>query len=84
MVLARIINLFIKLFQLTLMTNLFTYGSLMFKEVIYELTKVKDYKSSNATLSGFKRNHVKGKVYPGVTPAIDSEVQGVVYFNVIE
>lgn len=64
------------------MTNLFTYGSLMFKEVIYALTSVKDYQNSSATLQGFKRNHVKGKVYPGITPAVNSQVEGVVYFNV--
>lgn len=66
------------------MTNLFTYGSLMFKEVIYALTTVKDYRSSDAVLRGYKRNHVKNKVYPGITPSEDSEVRGVVYFDVIE
>lgn len=50
------------------MTNIFTYGSLMFKEVIYALTAVKDYRNSKAVLPGFSRYHVKGKVYPGITP----------------
>lgn len=65
------------------MTNLFTYGSLMFKEVIYSLTTKKDYKSSKAVLRGFSRYHVKGKVYPGITPEVDGEIEGVVYYDVI-
>lgn len=64
------------------MTNLFTYGSLMFKEVIYALTSVKDYRSSKAVLPGFSRYHVKGKVYPGITAEAEGEIQGVVYYDV--
>jgi gamma-glutamylcyclotransferase (GGCT)/AIG2-like uncharacterized protein YtfP len=65
------------------MTNLFTYGSLMFKEVIYALTTIKDYRSSKAVLRGFSRYHVQGKVYPGITPEVDGEIEGVVYYDVI-
>ena len=64
------------------MTNVFTYGSLMFKEVIYALTAVKDYKNSHAVLRGYSRFHVKGKVYPGIAPDAQGEVKGVVYFGV--
>lgn len=64
------------------MTNVFTYGSLMFREVIYALTSTKDYKNSRAILRGYSRYQVKGKVYPGITADAQGEIQGVVYFDV--
>lgn len=64
------------------MTNVFTYGSLMFREVIYALTSIKDYKNARAILRGYSRYQVKGKVYPGITADPQGEIQGVVYFDV--
>lgn len=51
------------------MANLFTYGSLMFKEVIYQLTSKKDYESRKAVLKGYARRTVKDAVYPGIYKA---------------
>ncbi len=64
------------------MSNLFTYGSLMFKEVIYALTSKKDYESSKGTLIGYARRHVKNKVYPGIFKQEGSQVEGVIYYGV--
>lgn len=49
------------------LTNVFTYGSLMYPEVICKLVK-NTYPSEKALLRGFERRHVKNAVYPGVTP----------------
>lgn len=48
------------------MANLFTYGSLMFEDVIYKLTKRNDYIHLKATLHGYIRKSVKNEVYPGI------------------
>lgn len=64
------------------MANLFTYGSLMFKEVIYQLTTKQDYESKKAVLKGYARRTVKENVYPGIYKAEGEQVQGVVYLAV--
>lgn len=46
--------------------NAFTYGTLMFPEVIGNLTHGKIYEKKNATLKAYGRRHVKDKVYPGI------------------
>jgi hypothetical protein len=65
------------------MTNLFTYGSLMFPEVIYKLTTRQDYPQAKGTLQNYTRRRVKARVYPGITPLYGSAVSGVVYFGLI-
>ena len=65
------------------MTNLFTYGSLMFPEVIYKLTTRQEYPNAKATLLHFTRRRVKARVYPGITALQGSAVSGVVYFGLI-
>jgi len=45
--------------------NVFTYGSLMYKEVIGKLIKG-SYESERAILKNYERRHVKNVVYPGV------------------
>lgn len=65
------------------MTNLFTYGSLMFPEVIYKLTTRQDYPQAKATLPNFTRRRVNARVYPGITPLQGSAVNGVVYFGLV-
>lgn len=47
------------------MTNIFTYGTLMFPEVMFTVCKSK-YESEKATLQGYARRQVKGRIYPGV------------------
>jgi gamma-glutamylcyclotransferase (GGCT)/AIG2-like uncharacterized protein YtfP len=66
------------------MTNLFTYGSLMFPEVIYKLTTRQDYSKANAVLHNFARRRVKARVYPGITPLQGACVNGVVYYGLIQ
>ena len=64
------------------MANLFAYGSLMFKEVIYQLTTQQDYESRKAVLKGYARRTVKEAVYPGIYKAEGDQVDGVVYIGV--
>ena len=46
--------------------NAFTYGTLMFPEVIGSLTSGKIYETKAAVLKGYARKHVKDRVYPGI------------------
>ena len=48
------------------MTNVFAYGSLMYKEVMFKLIKRKDYKSEPGVLFDYSRRSVKSKPYPGI------------------
>ena len=64
--------------------NIFTYGSLMFPEVMYGLVKQPHYESSTAVLDGHSRKQVKGKPYPGLIVDPGNSVRGRVYFNVNE
>ena len=48
------------------LTNIFTYGTLMYPEVMYGLVKKKDYHSEPALLTNYSRKHVKGRTYPGL------------------
>jgi len=48
------------------MTNVFTYGSLMYKEVMFNLVKRQDYKSQKGILYDYSRKNVKNKPYPGI------------------
>jgi gamma-glutamylcyclotransferase (GGCT)/AIG2-like uncharacterized protein YtfP len=64
------------------MKHLFTYGTLMFKEV-WSLVVRRDYQSQSGTLSGFIRKSVRGAEYPVIYPAPGVlPLQGVVYFDV--
>lgn len=47
------------------LTNVFTYGSLMYPEVFRKLVK-NTYVSEKALLRDWERRHVKNVVYPGV------------------
>ncbi len=46
--------------------NVFTYGSLMYPEVIYKLMKKHDYAHEPVLLRGYARRHVKNRAYPGL------------------
>ena len=64
--------------------NLFSYGSLMFREVWSQLVKG-DYVKRPARLYGFTRRRVHGDVYPVIVPSPHGDwVDGVVYFGVSE
>lgn len=61
--------------------NAFTYGTLMFPEVIQNLTEGRVYESRDVILKGYGRRHVKGRVYPGLIVAPAEEVKGKLYLN---
>lgn len=65
-------------------TNIFTYGSLMYPEVMYRIVEGQDYKTEPALLKGYSRLQVRGAVYPGLTKDESKSVQGVLYFNISE
>lgn len=48
------------------MQNVFAYGSLMFPEVMFKVTKGQ-YQSAKAVLRNYTRKQVKNQVYPGLT-----------------
>jgi gamma-glutamylcyclotransferase (GGCT)/AIG2-like uncharacterized protein YtfP len=64
------------------MKNVFTYGSLMFQPV-WERVVIGRYKSSEATIHGFRRLAVIGKEHPGLVIAKGAvPMLGRVYFDV--
>lgn len=64
------------------MTNVFTYGTLMFKEVMFNLVKCKDYKSEPAILEDYSLRGVKNKIYPGIVQSKGNTINGVIYHAV--
>ena len=62
-------------------TNIFTYGSLIYPEVMKGVAG-KLYSSCKAELEGFVRKQVKGKWYPGIIPQAGSKVEGILYLAV--
>ena len=65
------------------MPHLFVYGSLLFPDLVTELTG-KSFRSSPATLDGFKRYRVKGCDYPAIIKAPGANVEGLLIENVDE
>ena len=64
------------------MTNIFTYGSLMFAPVWDSLVD-DHYHSESAVLGGYRRFAVRGEEYPVVKPDHRNAcVEGVVYYDV--
>lgn len=64
------------------MTNIFTYGSLMF-EPVWSRVVAGSYERSEAVLQGYDRKSVCNEVYPVVVPsAFHSQVKGIVYYDV--
>jgi gamma-glutamylcyclotransferase (GGCT)/AIG2-like uncharacterized protein YtfP len=63
-------------------TNVFTYGSLMFREVWQQVVRG-DYRSSEATIHGFRRVRVRDGNHPAlVISRHAAPVLGRVYFSV--
>ena len=56
-------------------TNLFAYGSLMIPDVLHRLL-ARQPVACPAVLSGYRRNKLLGRTYPGIVPASDHEVHG--------
>ncbi|MCU4674878.1 gamma-glutamylcyclotransferase [Catenovulum sp. 2E275] len=63
------------------MTNIFTYGSLMYAPV-WQTIVAGNYHSEPACLDGFIRYGVKNEEYPVVKPNPQAQTQGLIYFNV--
>lgn len=63
--------------------NIFTYGSLMFPEVMKALTG-QEFSFEDVTIVNFERRGIIGKEYPGLCEKIGSSVNGRVWFSVDE
>lgn len=63
------------------MQNLFVYGSLLFPYIMEGLTGRK-FKTSEATLYGYKRHRVLGADYPAIIDTKDATVDGKLVFDV--
>ena len=61
-------------------THLFTYGTLMFPEVMSVLIE-RELETAPAKLSGYSRQGITGKVYPGIVRRDGSSVDGVLYLS---
>lgn len=56
----------------------FTYGSLMCEDIFHAVTGQR-CPSEPARLSGYRRHPVRGEDYPGIRPAHDAHIDGVLY-----
>jgi gamma-glutamylcyclotransferase (GGCT)/AIG2-like uncharacterized protein YtfP len=63
--------------------NVFTYGSLMYAEVIEALTAC-HFSFEDVALPGFERRALTGKKYPGLREETKSSVDGRLWFDVDE
>lgn len=63
------------------MTNIFTYGSLMFDSVWQQLV-TQNYTSEILTLPGFERRALKHASYPAAIPAAHKSIRGRLYHAV--
>lgn len=61
--------------------NIFTYGSLMFPEVIEALTK-QNFLFEDITLANFERCGIIGKQYPGLYEKVGSSVDVRLWFDI--
>ncbi|TVT46467.1 MAG: gamma-glutamylcyclotransferase [Denitromonas halophila] len=59
-------------------TACFTYGSLMCDDIFRAVTG-QSCPAEPARLNGYRRHPVRGEDYPGIRPADDSSVYGVLY-----
>jgi gamma-glutamylcyclotransferase (GGCT)/AIG2-like uncharacterized protein YtfP len=58
--------------------NLFTYGTLMWPEVMKAVSGRRPA-GEDAVLAGYRRLRVKGEVYPVIVPSADDSVEGLLY-----
>ena len=63
------------------MSNVFTYGSLMFADVWMRVVEG-DYRSLRARLDDHARFEVRDQTYPGMVAQQNSQVEGVLYLDV--
>jgi gamma-glutamylcyclotransferase (GGCT)/AIG2-like uncharacterized protein YtfP len=60
------------------MARLFSYGTLMLAEVM-EVVAGRRFAARHATLAGYRRRLLRGRVYPGLLPAAGESVEGVLW-----
>lgn len=63
------------------MTNLFTYGSLMYPE-IFKAVSGQVLESRPAKLLNWRRHQLQGETYPAAAPCAGHQLEGVVWFNI--
>lgn len=63
------------------MTNIFTYGSLMYTQVWQSIVS-QTYSSDPAVLSGYVRYSINNQPYPAIIPASNAQTQGLLYYQV--
>lgn len=61
----------------------FTYGSLMCEDIMSAVCGTPCTRHEPATLAGHRRHPVIGQHYPGMVPAESSQVQGVLYLDLV-
>ena len=62
------------------MANLFTYGTLMCEDIMYDVTG-HHLSSEPATLRGYGRRSVIGEHYPAIMSDSEATVVGLIYWN---
>ena len=65
------------------MTNVFTYGSLMYPEVFGPVTLASP-RCHRTRLDGWSRHAIRGRSYPGAVPAIGASIEGVLWMELDE
>lgn len=60
--------------------NLFAYGTLMEPRIIAEIIG-RTPSSQPAELRGYRRQRIRGELYPGIQPAADATTPGLIYFD---
>ncbi len=62
------------------MLNIFTYGSLMCRDIMFKVAGCR-LGFSQATLTNFLRSKIRDEEYPGIVPQRGSVVTGIIYFD---
>ncbi|NMF90823.1 gamma-glutamylcyclotransferase family protein [Aromatoleum petrolei] len=62
------------------MQHCFTYGSLMCEDIMSAVTGARS-RFVAASLDGYRRQPVRGQAYPGMVPATEACVPGVLYLD---
>jgi gamma-glutamylcyclotransferase (GGCT)/AIG2-like uncharacterized protein YtfP len=60
--------------------NFFAYGTLMCQDIIQQVTR-EPLAGEPAQLDHFRKRTLKGETYPGIIPARDETVDGIVYYH---
>lgn len=64
-----------------MMTNLFTYGSLMCGDIMVQVSGQQPSQQT-AYLDDYFCSKIHLETYPGIAPSVDNRVKGVLYFDI--